>query len=339
MSLDESEIGVYAGNGREDIVDGPLTPAVPYAPGFASFAQPSGLTSDGRSLFVADSEGSSIRALPFDGSGSVRTIVGTAHLRDARLFTFGDVDGAGAAVRLQHALGIAWHRGALYVADTYNNKIKRLDPAKLTCTTIAGTGKAGADDQPATFDEPAGLSAAGDRLFIADTNNHLIRTIDLAHGGRTATLTIKGLEPPPQMRHQPQTSFAGAAQVMVEETAVKPAGGQVVLQVRLDLPIGYKINPLAPLRYRIEGNSAQGVVDRSVYGKLVDQPQKEAAFDIPLPIRSERGQETLRVSLAYYYCQSGPGGLCKGASVVWTVPIRIDPRAASSSILLASHVQ
>ena len=38
------EIGPFAGNGREDIVDGPHLPAQPYEPGFASFAQPSGLS-------------------------------------------------------------------------------------------------------------------------------------------------------------------------------------------------------------------------------------------------------------------------------------------------------
>ena len=68
MPLDESEIGPYAGNGREDIVDGPLLPREPYEEGFASFAQPSGLTSDGEWLYVADSEGSSIRAVPFDAT-------------------------------------------------------------------------------------------------------------------------------------------------------------------------------------------------------------------------------------------------------------------------------
>ena len=66
MTLDETAIGVYAGNGVEDIIDGPLAPRQPYQPGFASFAQPSGLASDGTWLYVADAEGSSIRAVPFD---------------------------------------------------------------------------------------------------------------------------------------------------------------------------------------------------------------------------------------------------------------------------------
>ena len=93
MKLDGSAIGPYAGNGREDIVDGPLLPRQPYQQGYASFAQPSGLASDGTWLYVADSEGSSIRAVPLDMPGEVRTLVGTAKLPVARLFTFGDVDG------------------------------------------------------------------------------------------------------------------------------------------------------------------------------------------------------------------------------------------------------
>ena len=59
-------IGIYAGNGTEDIVDGPIGPRRAFQPGYAAFAQPSGLATDGHWLFVADSEGSSIRAVPLD---------------------------------------------------------------------------------------------------------------------------------------------------------------------------------------------------------------------------------------------------------------------------------
>lgn len=197
MSLDEKEIGPYAGNGREDIVDGPRLPPQPYEEGFASFAQPSGLATDGKEwLYVADSEGSSIRAVSFDPEKEVKTVIGTSRLPHARLFTFGDVDGQGGKVRLQHCLGVAFVDGNIYVADTYNNKIKQIDSNAKTCTTIAGLGTPGASDNPAAFDEPAGISAAGRRLFIADTNNHLIRVIDLDHENVVGTLTIEGLEAP-----------------------------------------------------------------------------------------------------------------------------------------------
>ncbi len=196
MALDESTIGPFAGNGREDIEDGPLLPNMPFDPGFASFAQPSGLSSDGNRLFVADSEGSTVRSVPFDPAGAVQTLIGLT----GTLFDFGDVDGSDRDVRLQHPLDVAWNGGKLYVADTYNNKIKIIDVERRTCQTFAGTGKNGNADAEkataATFNEPAGISAAAGKLFVADTNNHLIRVIDLTAPYRVTTLTIEGLSAP-----------------------------------------------------------------------------------------------------------------------------------------------
>lgn len=188
-------IGPYAGNGREDIADGRLLAPRPYQAGYSSFAQPSGLASDGERLFVADSEGSAIRAVPFDPAGRVETLVGVM----GSLFDFGDVDGTGDVVRLQHPLGVAYYDGKLYVADTYNNKIKVLDDATRTCKTFAGSGTTGsvdgADALTAAFNEPAGIAAASGKLYVADTNNHAIRVIDLAPPHRVSTLVIKGLAP------------------------------------------------------------------------------------------------------------------------------------------------
>ena len=188
MKLDGSSIGVYAGNGQEDIVDGAVASRRAAQPGAASFAQPSGLTSDGRWLFVADAEGSSIRAVPFDPKLSVRTVVGTAHLPSARLFTFGDVDGRGDGVRLQHPLGLTYYQGKLYVTDTYNNKIKAIDPSTGETRTLVGSAAPGHSDVPPAFNQPSGISAAAGKLYVADTNNHLVRVIDLGEANKVSTL-------------------------------------------------------------------------------------------------------------------------------------------------------
>ena len=196
MRLDGSRISPYAGNGLEDIVDGPLLPRKPREMGYSSFAQPSGLASDGEWLYVADSEGSSIRAVPFDPRKKVRTLVGTANMPKARLFTFGDVDGPPSKALLQHPLGVVYYQDRLYVADTYNNKIKVLDPATGVIETFAGIGGSGDTDSSSGFDEPAGLTAAKGKLFVADTNNHRIRVLDLGSSVTLSTLAITGLEPP-----------------------------------------------------------------------------------------------------------------------------------------------
>jgi thiol-disulfide isomerase/thioredoxin/sugar lactone lactonase YvrE len=186
LDLDKGWLAPFAGNGRENILDGPLSEAC--------FAQPSGLTSNGTTLYVADSEVSAIRAMPLDGKGDVKTIVGEG------LFEFGDVDGVGNQVRLQHALGLAYHAGKLYVADTYNSKIKVIDPLKRSCNTFLGgdpkrePGNAGWLTG-ALLSEPSGLSFAGDKLYVADTNNHRIRVVDLQTKA-ISTLELHGIEAP-----------------------------------------------------------------------------------------------------------------------------------------------
>jgi DNA-binding beta-propeller fold protein YncE len=175
MDLARSEVRPYAGNGRENIRDGLLARA--------EFAQPSGLTSDGKYLYVADSETSSIRSVPLGGRGLVSTIVGRG------LFIFGDVDGEGPEVKLQHALGVNYIDGKLYVADTYNSKIKVLDPERRICKTFLGDGKAG------TFNEPGGMSHANGKLYVADTNAHRIRVVDLKTKA-VSTLTLSGVDAP-----------------------------------------------------------------------------------------------------------------------------------------------
>ena len=178
MTLADGMVGVYAGTGQESLSDGPLASA--------TLAQPSGITSDGTKLYFADSETSSIRSAGLDPAGRVQTIVGLD------LFVFGDVDGADHRVRLQHPIGITSFNGALYVADTYNHKIKRVLPATRSAFTLLGTGEAGHRDGPgsqALFSEPSGLSIADGKIYVADTNNHQVRVADL-ESGEVTTLEV-----------------------------------------------------------------------------------------------------------------------------------------------------
>jgi thiol-disulfide isomerase/thioredoxin/DNA-binding beta-propeller fold protein YncE len=169
MLLETGTISTYAGIGAESCVDGNLSES--------AFSQPSGITTDGQELYIADSEISSIRGVGLGKQAQVRTVCGSGEL-----FGFGDVDGEGYDVRLQHCLGVEYAQNSLWVADTYNHKIKRVDPKSGICQTVLG-GTAGFQDGEGTstrFSEPSGLSAVGSTLYIADTNNHAIRRVDVA---------------------------------------------------------------------------------------------------------------------------------------------------------------
>jgi hypothetical protein len=287
---------------------------------------------------VADSEGSSIRAVPFDPAKEVRTVVGTADLPFARLFEFGDVDGPKDKARLQHALGIVHEAGRLYVADTYNNKIKVVNAQTGETRTLAGTGQPGYDDVTGQFDEPAGITFAQGKLYVADTNNHVIRTVDPTNG-KTGTLQITGLAPPSPPKTAKKPSFAGATQVELEPSVVRAVDGRVTLTVQLKLPDGWKINPLAPMAYLLEAVGESGAGDRAqLRGELTRLATPADRFDIAVPIATN-GDAVVRVSLNYYYCQDEGAGLCKAGSVVWTVPLKIAPDAEATAIPLRLTVQ
>ena len=180
LHLDSESIEAFAGTGNEGLLDGPRLEAM--------FAQPTGLSlnDDKTRLYVADSESSAVRVVELTGAQEVVTLVGDG------LFDFGDVDGVGEEVRLQHVQGLCFYDGKVYLADTYNNRIKVLDPQQRAVVSYAGTGLAGYKDDIisiAQFNEPGGLTIAGGKLYVADTNNHAIRVLDLA-GNKVETLNV-----------------------------------------------------------------------------------------------------------------------------------------------------
>ena len=229
----------YAGSGREDIIDGELDRA--------ALAQPSGIVTDGKNLYVVDSEGSAVRKISTDPqndlespSGNVKTIAGTHDLpRGRSLFEFGDTDGADDNARFQHPLGIALHDGALYVADSYNHKIRKVDLKTRQVSTWAGTGKSGSELAPLELSEPAGLAVADGKMYVADTNNHRILVIDMAT--KTASeLPITGLTAP-----KPETDTEADAgdqpPIVTLERQDLAASNSIALEIPVELPAGYKL--------------------------------------------------------------------------------------------------
>ncbi|MCB9951512.1 MAG: redoxin domain-containing protein [Planctomycetaceae bacterium] len=310
--LGSKGIEVFAGSGREDIIDGNYEDA--------ALAQPSGITSDGKDLFHVDSEGSAIRQVTLGDKGMVTTLVGPHDLpRGRSLFEFADIDGVGDEARLQHPIGLVYHNGTIFVADTYNHKIKSIDVKTRECTTWLGTGQRGTRLDPVELSEPAGLAVAGDTLYVADTNNHRVLTVDLKSKA-TKVLTVEGLTPPAAPQVQ-ETNEVSDDTPLVELAETKVAGNKVDVTVAFDLPEDFKLNQLAPVGIRLTGDKDQQVVAPNALGgkKRATSDGKTATFSIPL--NGTAGSTTIEVVLTYQYCKDGKGGVCRFATQRWTLPL------------------
>ncbi|HWQ15289.1 MAG TPA: hypothetical protein VNL77_20990, partial [Roseiflexaceae bacterium] len=228
------------------------------------------------------------------GRGAVETLAGG---RD--LFAFGDVDGAGDVARLQHPQAIAYADGALYVADTYNHKIKRFDLATGEVRTLFGGGRGWRDGADPLFYEPGGLDLAGGVLYVADTNNHAVRAVDLA-SGQARTLVLKGIE-----RFTPSADEAGYRGIVVRMPPATVAPGAGTVRLDIALPTGYKVNGLAPssVAWRVEGGvvSLPPDADRSLAG---------LSFPLELPATFTPGTGALIADLTVIYCEAVTPDLC-----------------------------
>jgi len=158
-------------------------------PGFAGFAgdggiaiiaalfYPSGVAVDGPgNLFIADTDNNRIRRV--NTNGIITTVAGT----NGSGFS-GDGDMAIIA-RLNSPSGVAVDAsGNLFIADSYNNRIRKVDTSGII-TTVAGTNGAGysGDGGAATnasLNDPSGVAVdASGNLFVVDTSNNRIRKVD-----------------------------------------------------------------------------------------------------------------------------------------------------------------
>jgi len=207
-------VGTYAG-GREGFADGVREAA--------AFNTPSALALDrAGNLYVADTGNHAIRKIARDGS--VTTLAGDGQP--------GYLDGIGRTARFNGPVGVAVDRhGNVFVADTYNDRIRRIAPDG-TVTTVAGNGRPGAMDGAAAtagFDTPVGIvvDKAG-TLFVADTGNNAIRRIGLDGMVSTVAAPIPG-EPKPVL-----TRPAGLALTKDGYLYVSSGAGGRIVQIAPD---------------------------------------------------------------------------------------------------------
>jgi DNA-binding beta-propeller fold protein YncE len=315
FDLAAGTIGPLVGNARESTKNGPLAEA--------ELAQPSGLALGERGrLYIADAESSSIRFADVIGLDGV---TGTLAGSDQSLFEFGDEDGLGTTARLQHPLAVVYDdsNGTLIIADTYNSKLKRIDPADGAVTTWLGAEQGWADGSQPRFFEPGGLSLADGTLYVADTNNHAIRLVDVATG-TTETLIVKGIE-----RFEPPPDAAGYRGTIINVDPVTAGSGPASFVLDIRLPNRYKVNEDAPssLSWFVSGTGvtmADGA-DRSLTG---------ATFPVEVAADLSPGDATVTSDLTVIYCREDAESLCFIEQLRFVVPVTVTAGGASARITL-----
>lgn len=294
----------------------------------SELAQPSGLYYAGAGkLYFADSESSTIRLADFEND-LVTVVSGTTA---NNLFDFGDVDGDLGVNLLQHALGVeGGPNGEIFIADTYNSRIKVIPTGDTGAHTLFGLGGAGgyADGGAAVaqFDEPGGISYADGILYVADTNNHVVRIINLEAG---IVDTFEFSNPEALVIDPDELTLLGgntADDETVELDLQLLAPGEGTLNLSLTLPEDYKINPLidSVLELRSEtGLHEQYVVAETDFNALVDFGQGEGQFNADLTL---------------YYCREGAEALCFIETVTWVIPYDASGSSERSELILYREV-
>ncbi|MBZ0279568.1 MAG: redoxin domain-containing protein [Anaerolineae bacterium] len=322
LSFNADSVGPIVGSGREGLVDGALSSA--------ELAQPSGLYFRDNVLYFADSESSSIRAADFT-TREVRTLAGPP-MDD--LFTFGDVDGGFGDSRLQHPLGVVGGEdGLLYVTDTYNSKIKLLDPSVREISTLFGLGGTGGfqdgEAAAAAFDEPGGLDYANGKLYIADTNNDAIRVIDLA----TNTVSTVTFTNAAALQISGQVTIvggnsAGGETIQFEAQTVAAGAGEIVLNIAL--PEGYKLNNLAPFTADWASDNAAVTIGAEDAAQSILEPE----LPIHVPVTLTEGNAMVTGDLTIYYCEAVNESLCFIDRVTVQIPVTVGADGTGSEITL-----
>jgi hypothetical protein len=182
----------------------------------------------------------------------------------------------------------------------------------------------------ATFDEPGGLSIADDTLYVADTNNHLVRTADLATG-RVGTFAIRGLAAPgaPTAAGDAEPAEFSGETVTLPARTVPP--GQVKVSVRVSLPDGYKLNADAPNAVLLRSGAADVLSFDGELRTLVvsnNQPWAAAAA-------AAEGRTELAADLSLYYCPVEKQALCYFREVRLVVPLTVAAGADANELTLS----
>jgi thiol-disulfide isomerase/thioredoxin len=276
---DGEQVRVLAGTTGEGLRDGLAAQAY--------LAQPSALAAAADRLWFVDAETSALR---WYQDGQIGTAIGTG------LFDFGHRDGPADQALLQHPLGLAvLPDGSLAVCDTYNNAVRRYDPATGEVTTLA-TG----------VPEPTGAAVVGGVLVVAASTAHRLER-PVAPG---VMARVRGGA---QRTHRPPTDLAP---------------GEVELVVVFEPPAGQQLDER-------DGPATRLTVTASPPDLLVAGGGTASGLSRRLVVSAEPGEGVLHVAATAASCDvDAEHPACHVTQQDWGIPVRLTATGTSRLALV-----
>lgn len=203
------------------------------------------------------------------------------------LFAFGDIDGVQLAAKLQHPLGVAYNskEHCLYVADTYNHKIKIIDLATNRASTCVFKDVTGTDY---LFNEPGGLcvSPCGNILYVCNTNNHSIDVVNLT------TLTVKSLQL--QFNTTAQEQQFGERHNLPTSLKIQPTGAKISLEFTLKTQTDVKFTVEAPQKWKLKlsndrwlaENPSGTILNGNVEKSTIESEQVSSNYTVNVDVKA-----------------------------------------------------
>ncbi|GHH70562.1 hypothetical protein GCM10018793_04800 [Streptomyces sulfonofaciens] len=180
LAADGESVVRRIGSGQRTFLDGPAE--------VAGFSEPQGLALlDEGSVVVADTVNHALRRVDL-ATGAVTTLAGTGR----QWWQGSPTSGPAREVALSSPWDVALFGGRVWIAMAGVHQLWAYDPAEGTVAVAAGTTNEGLVDGPgaqAWFAQPSGLAAAGDRLWVADSETSALRWVDTEGAVHTAVGT------------------------------------------------------------------------------------------------------------------------------------------------------
>ena len=278
-------------------------------------------------------------------TGGSRLLAGGDALLADNLFLFGDRDGPTRNSLLQHPLAVASAPdGVLYIADSYNHKVKRYDPVSGVITTVAGTTSAAFRDGLtglSALSEPGGLVIAPDGgLLIADTNNNVIRRLDVVTGN-LSTLPMIDVPAPNSSQFSPPAGRVsdlappGAKLVVTELVRARSARVDLVLS----LPEGFHFTPGAPSSWTAAQISGPPGLVRlmPMSGALADAPGAPAMSLSFETTGSDGAEGIVRILARIYFCQDND--VCLLEELAVAIPFQVSDSRDAETLTVQHSIQ